>query len=323
MRAITIALFLLSFPDLVLSQQVTSRLVTQIGTLNGVRLVAISPNNKLALTSTGLTTSKDNSICLWDVATGREIRRFSNHTDNVRDLAFSPDNRFAASASNDKTVRIWNLETGTEVQQLNHPDPVLSIVYSPDGKYLLTGTTANLISEGGFGYQWDVTTGNKLRTFPNHKKGIPAVAWSADGKLLATAGWDNVVSLFNADTGTLVTEIKEPATIIAVAFSPDTKMIAAAGGTDNMVHVVEIATGKEVQKIKCQTAPYSVMFSPDGSQLLVANKFPDKKVHLWDLKTGNEVRNFFGSTQAVISSDGRYVLTAAAARHRSGSHPLA
>jgi len=61
----------------------------------------------------------------------------------------------------------------------------------------------------------------------------------------------------------------------------------------------------------------------DYHLLLVANKFPDKKVHLWDLKTGNEVRNFFGSTQAVISSDGRYVLTAAAARHRSGSHPLA
>jgi WD40 repeat protein len=107
------------------------------------------------------------------------------------------------------------------------------MVYSPDGKYLLTGTTANLIGEGGLGYQWDVATGNKLRTFPNHKKGIPAVAWSADGKLLATAGWDNVVSLFNADTGTLLTEIKEPATIIAVAFSPDTKTIAAAGGTDD------------------------------------------------------------------------------------------
>jgi WD40 repeat protein len=304
-----LVLVLIALPALSQAQPLTARLVVQRGNGDGVGLVAISPNGKLALTSRGLTTSKDFSVCLWEVEMGREIRRFTNHTDSVRALAFSPNNRFAASAGNDKTVRIWDVETGAEIRRLDHSDWVLAIAFSPDGKYLLAGTN-ELLDEGGLGFQWEIATGAKIHTFAGHAKGVPAVAWAAKGDLLATAGWDKSIRLWHAGDGTLAGEIKEPATIIAVAFSADGRLIAAAGGTDETVHIAEVETGREVQKIKCQTVPYSLSFSPDGSQLLVANKYPDKKTHLWNIKTGSELRTFSGNTRAALSADGRYALTA-------------
>ncbi len=111
--------------------------VLQLGHSGEVSSVAFSPDGKTALSGNGVGTAS-----LWDLATGREIRKFEGHADAVGSVAFSPDGRTALSGSwDDHTVRLWDLATGREIRKLEgHSNGVTSVAFSPDGKTALSGS---------------------------------------------------------------------------------------------------------------------------------------------------------------------------------------
>ncbi|MCU1267882.1 MAG: (Myosin heavy-chain) kinase [Acidobacteria bacterium] len=287
------------------SPKTTPRLVVQLGNLGGVGLVALSPNGQLALTAEENTvSSQDFSVCLWEVQTGREIRRFSNHTAGIRALTFSRDSRSAASAGNDKTARVWNVETGEEVRRFDHPLEVLTVAFSPDGNNLLTTTSSDLFDKGGLGYLWDLATGKTIHTLEGHGRGIPAAAYANNGNLIATGSWDKTVRIWSPD-GKLLHELKEPhAPVVSIAFSPDSTLIAV-GNSDQVVQIFEADTARELKKINTPSSPRSVSISPDNRYVLSGSKYPDTKVHLWEIKTGTEARSFSGTHRATLSADGK------------------
>jgi WD40 repeat protein len=149
-----------------------------------------------------------------------------------------------------------------------------------------------------------------LRTLKGHSGSVNSVAFSPDGKTLASGGGDNTVKLWEVSTGTELRTLKgHSGAVFSVAFSPDRKTLASGGG-DNTVKLWEVATGTELRTLKGHSLSiFSVAFSPDGNTL--ASGSWDKTVKLWDVSTGEELRTLKGHSDSVgsvtFSPDGKTV----------------
>ena len=115
-------------------------------------------------------------------------------SDAVNSAAFSPDGKYIATASNDKTVRLWSVKTGQEIRQfIGHTASVWSVAFAPNG------TTIATASADGTARLWDMQNGKELRRFVGHTAGVENVAFSPDGKYLATVSDDGTARLWDLD----------------------------------------------------------------------------------------------------------------------------
>jgi parallel beta-helix repeat protein len=143
--------------------------------------------------------SFDNTIKVWEVATGNVRSTLTGHNGPVYSVAFSPDGKFLASGSDDKTIKLWDVVNNKEILTLSgHRDPVYSVAFSSNGKLLASGSADGTVK------LWEVDPekksgreGNSL----NHDGSVKAVAFSSDGKLLAAGSIANTIKLWEVATG--------------------------------------------------------------------------------------------------------------------------
>ena len=256
-----------------------------------VNSVVFSPDSKTLASG-----SDDNTIRLWDVSTGTEIRTLEGHTDDVESVVFSPDGTRLASASPgwDRSMRLWNVSTGTKIRTIKRKGVnFYSVVFSPDGKTLASRGEANTIR------LWDARTSAKLGTLTGHTDYIGRVVFSPDGKTLASGGW--VLRLWDVSTGTEIQRFEE--NVSGIAFSPDGKMIAGGSNSRNKEFFIvlwDVSTGTEIRTLRGHTDHIgSVAFSPNGKTL--ASGSEDNTVRLWDVSSGIEIRTLEGHTDDVNS----------------------
>lgn len=146
--------------------------------------------------------SRDLTVKLWDLAAGKERATLKGHTGWVLELALSPDEATLASASLDMTVRLWDLAPGKERAILKGPHPFHAVAFAPDGKILVTGSGlkskpgGNAVTCGEVMF-WDVATGQVRATLKIDTGPVKALAFTADGKILATGNVDGTVKLWN------------------------------------------------------------------------------------------------------------------------------
>ena len=186
---------------------------------------------------------------------------FGNHTDLIRFSGLSPDGKYLATGSADKTATITDIETGQTIRTINHEDSVCSIAFSPDGKYLATGSwdrTAKVT---------DIETGQTICTI-NHQGSVRSVALSPDGKYLATGSADKTATITDIETGQTIRTINHASLVCSVAFSPDGKYLAT-GSWNNTAKITDSVTGQTICTINHQGSVYSVAFSPDRKYLAV------------------------------------------------------
>jgi WD40 repeat protein len=261
--------------------QTFSATIRLINTLTGhtgdVNSVAFSPDGRLLASG-----SNDDTIKLWDVASGSEVRTLTGHTDHVTSVAFSPDGRLLASGSNDDTIKLWDVASGSEVRTLSgHTSDVNSVAFSPDGRLLASGGC-----QGGYVDDriqlWDVSSGQRLRLFQGHTDCVHSVAFSPDGRLLASGSADKTIKLWDVTSGREVRTLSgHTSWVNSVAFSPDGRLLAS-GSLDQTIRLWEVATGREVRTLTGHTYRVnSVAFSPDGR--LLASGSDDKTIRLWDI----------------------------------------
>jgi WD40 repeat protein len=123
--------------------------------------------------------SDDETVRLWDAATGALLQTLEGHTSSVTSVAFSPDGKQVVSGSYDKTVRLWDAATGALLQTLEgHTDSASLAAFSPNGKQVVSGSYDKTVR------LWDAATGALLQTLEGHTHTVSSVAFSPDGKLL-------------------------------------------------------------------------------------------------------------------------------------------
>lgn len=255
------------------------------GHRNAVMSVVLSSDGKRALSGSG-----DRTMRLWDLETGAALRSFEGHPNTVWDVALSPDAAKALSGCSDGTARLWDLDSGKELLALetHKGGRAWTVAFTADGKQAVTGGGNVFERTGGREASlrlWDLTTGKEIRQFEGHTKDVRRVAISPNGRQLLSGSFDGTMRLWDLQTGQEIKRFNGPGHFVeSVSFTPDGKRAICSYGP----RIIE------------------AVYEDD----------PRCSLRLWDLATGEELKQFKGHTAPVlslaISGDGRLLVSGSA-----------
>lgn len=253
-NAIVVAALIAGASQVIGAEPTVKLLSADIRHESTIRTTAFSPDGKLLAVGGGKGIHRKPNdppsaeLSVWDVTTRTKRVTLEGHTDSIWTVAFSPDGKTLASGSFDKTVRLWDVATGKELAVLkDSPCGVFSVAFSPDGKTLAGSVWVCFDKEmkadwskPGTVLLWDVATQKVRTTLKVDIGAVKQLAFSPDGKTLATAARkldakkDQFVSgevwFWDVATGKHTDTLKaHPAGFSAFAYSPDGKTLATAG----------------------------------------------------------------------------------------------
>jgi WD40 repeat protein/beta-lactamase regulating signal transducer with metallopeptidase domain len=255
-----------------------------------VEMVAFAPDGK-TLYSAGGIRGAPGELHAWAMPPEGGWRVLTAHKNAIAFACYSRDGKLLATSSVDQTVKLWDA-AGKEIATLTgHKGFVRKAVFSPDDKKLATSDEKGVIKI------WDVETHKEQRSIDAHEHPVYGLAWSPDGKTIASCGGDwrkqieGTVKLWNAETGEGTTfALSEMRDVWNVAFSPNGKYLAVAGGGNKSVQIWDVARKEAVHT--ATVAPYArgLTWSPDGK--IIALGLGDGQVRLLDGTTWQERSTF-------------------------------
>ena len=273
----------------------------------GVFDIEFSPDERLiAMGSVGGPAS------LWDAETGERRLMLPGEAGGIYRIDFSPDGRTVAGVGRDNRLHVWDAATGEEVLSVPaHGDGVsgglfqgtLDVAYSPDGSRLATA------GADGLAKVWDAATGELLLTFAEHTDSLHSLAYSPDGRYIATTSDENdaSVKVWDAQTGQVVYSLEgHPVRVWGLDFSPDSRYLVT-GGARGIIKMWDMTTGQEVYTVFDESDHIgSVVFAPDGEWFVTTGEVPMRVRRTAD---GSEIVALTSPIvwSADISDDGRTI----------------
>jgi hypothetical protein len=217
-----------------------------------------------------------------------EIRKLIGHINWARSLAISSDSTKALSGSDDRTVRLWDLETGQELKRFEgHEDNVNCAVYSPAGNLALSASGDKTLRI------WDIESGACLKKLTGHNNIVLAAAFSPSGNRCASGGYDSTVRIWDTLTGNQLQIFEGPLGIVrCLAFTPDGDYVLSAG-SDRLITLWRLRDGTAVRRFSGHRGDITTLaVSRDGSKIMSASR--DLTIRIWDLATGGELHQLVG-----------------------------
>ena len=280
--------------------------------------VAFSPDGK-HLASAG----SEGTVKIWDSISGQELLTLRGHLQRVLDLVFNPDGKYLATASADKTVKIWNANSGNLLLTLRwHKDLeiITSVAFSPDGKRLATGSGVfsgdmkmTQSSADNTAKIWDISCIEGVVTLrgslppqsqppsrswvispvgaPMNTSNARCVAFNPDGKLIARV-FSGTATIWDTCSGQEVRTFKAGRGLLqSVAFSPDSKQLAATTDGKVKVYIWDVASGQELLTLAAilpdtHGDPPVLAYNPNGKHVAVGSA---ESVKIYDVSSGMEV----------------------------------
>jgi WD40 repeat protein len=304
----TASAVVVGFGPMALGGQTThhAQLMAQLGHSSDVKAAALSVDGKLVLTG-----GDDGSARLWEVASGRELRRFYGPKYGIRSVAISTDGRFVLTGGFD--AQLWDAATGSELRRFKGDfGPVDTVSFSFDGGLVLTGG-------GRTAVLWDAPTGTEVRRFETVPGKVVSAGLSRDNRTVLTGGGKKI-SLWNAATGKQLWQfVSRSESFRSVALSPDGRSVVAGGDGENaagaapgVVVLLDASSGSVLRSFKGgDFTVNSVGFSSDSKRVVTGGN--DWTARVWDAGTGRELQRLDEGlyVDAVgLSMDGGFVLAA-------------
>jgi WD40 repeat protein len=251
---------------------------------------------------------------LWSKPTWNLQQTINAHSDWVRCLSFTPDGTKLASGSFDKTIKLWQLNTGKAIYTLaDRLKGVFALAISPDGKLLASGSWNETVE------LWDLETGTLLHNLIQHQESVRSLAISPDSKTLISGSFDRTIVLWSLPDGKVTQTITDLEPIAAIALSRDGKLLASTGD-DGSVKIWSLSSGAIVaESIDNKYCIGSLAISPDS--LTIAAGTINGYVVLWQLENrengqplkielAQTIKAHAGQINAcVFSPDGQYLIT--------------
>jgi len=275
--------------------------------------IAFSPDGKRALIASG-----DRTVRVYEVEGRRDVKRLVGHTASVWAVALSADGRRAASGSMDGTARVWDIQTGLPIAKFDkHESLVSAVAFTPDGKWVVSGgfdgvialwKAANgdeirrwdgkvkyitaiavdpdgktaLIAADRSIYQWDLFTGEVLKTFIGHTATVTSVAFSDDGAKAISGSDDKTVRVWDVKSGKETAKLTgHEAAVRSVAVMPGGRWVIS-GSSDRTLRIWDLSTNAEAGAFRKHTGPLvSVAFLDNGTQTISGDR--DLAIHPWKI----------------------------------------